>query len=327
MSLTHWTAWIWELKALQQVSPHFYHGLDTYHKNTVLICKSFVPEKPIAFRHFSVIEKAGLLYFSSQSSAAKISSSSLHCHIASIVCGRYMGRRQIPKQIPARGIMISSSGKGDGLDWLCAVSFSLPKKVFFALVLLILAAHVANLTPALGIMHLHFAPGESGQTKYLKNARFYFFFFIDNWEKWKIILNFHCHTYLQFDLFMITCCRPPSSPSSPSNCTPCRGRAYQWQWRIANNITGPWPAVGEHRRNWAPLLCRSHLIFRADSGCGNLCLHLFKSTEIKESRPTHPPPPLPPAASLLPLFTSASGFIQSSAWVLSPLTRLNHGAH
>lgn len=97
--------------------------------------------------------------------------------------------------------------------------------------------------------------------------------------------------------------------------------------RIANNIPGPWPAVGEHRRNWAPLLCRSHLIFSADSGCGNLCLHLFKSMEIKESRPTRPPPPLPPASSLLPLFTSATGFIQSSAWVLSPLTRLNHRAH
>lgn len=93
-------------------------------------------------------KKQDYFIFSSQSSAAKISSLSSHCHSASIMCGRYTGRRQIPKQIPEREIKISSSGKGDSLDWLCAVSFSLPKKmwVFFCFGSLILAAHVENRT-------------------------------------------------------------------------------------------------------------------------------------------------------------------------------------
>lgn len=141
-----------------------------------------------------------------------------------------MGRRQIPKQIPARGIMISSSGKGDGLDWLCAVSFSLPKKVFLFFLFWFpyscgsrckSYACTRDNTSA-------FCPGRKWRNKISEKRTLLFIFFIDNWEKWKIILNFHCHTYLQFDLFMITCYLPPSSPSISSNCTPCRGRAYKW---------------------------------------------------------------------------------------------------
>lgn len=58
-------------------------------------------------------------------------------------------------------------------------------------------------------------------------------------------------------------------------------------------MTSPDPGqrLGSAGATWAPLLCRSHLIFSADSGCGNLCLHLFKSMEIKESRPTQPSTP------------------------------------
>lgn len=36
----------------------------------------------------------------------------------------YTGRRKIPNQISARGIVISSSWKGDGWDWLCCVFYT-----------------------------------------------------------------------------------------------------------------------------------------------------------------------------------------------------------